>query len=239
MKSMKEEVEAIDRKVLSYCEKVETALEPVLQAKNWDDGPLTGYVTPLDGLWMSRSVDRMLRRAASLAWAVQRLPQIDLSFMQHVKEVELEVETRSAAGSKIKLVLPVWAWVSYPGHPGARVWLSPISEKEQMGPAVHFTFSAEAIERNKRATVDRFVNPMAVIPEVPTALRRRIDPFSGRFDAVLIVGEAVWTAIPGDPLVIGVICDGELRHGFLLGEYDPTKMERYVIAELAVKPREA
>ncbi len=240
MKSMKEEIEAIDRKVLSYCAKVETAMEPVLQAKNWDDGPLSGYVTPLDGLGMSRSVDRMLRRAASLAWAVQRLPQIDLSFMQHMKEVELEVVSRVLEGpKKIKLILPAWAWVSYPGHTGARVWFNPVGEGEQMGPAVHFKFSSDALEQNKRATQDRFSNPIAAIPEVPTSIRRRIDPFVGRFDAVLVVGEAIWTATPGDPLVIGVICDGELRHGFLLGEYDPTKMEKYVVAELAVKPRKA
>ncbi len=238
MKSMKEEIEAIDRKVLSYCEKVETAIQPALQAKNWDDGPLTGYVTPLDGLGMSRSVDRMLRRAESLAWAVQRLPQIDLSFMQHVKEVELQLATRLSA-EKVKLTLPAWAWVPYPGHHGARVWFNPVGEGEQMGPIVKFKFSSEAIERNKRATGDRFANPMADIPEVPMSLRRRIDPFVCRFDVVLIVGEAIWTAIPGDPLVIGILCDGELRHGFLLGEYDPTKMEKYVLAELAVKPREA
>lgn len=240
MKSMKEEIEAIDRKVLSYCEKIETAMGPVLKIKEWDDGPLSGFIRPMDSLELPRAVHRMLGRASNLAWAVQRLPQIDLSFMQHVKETEVEASPRQLDGPrKIRLLLPTWAWVPYPGHAGARVWFSATSEKGQMGPVVNFTFSGDALERNKRVMGDAFTNPIAAIPEVPTALRRKIDPFVGRFDTVLIVGEAIWTATPGDPLVIGVITDGDVRHGFLLGEYDPTKMEKYVIAELAVKPREA
>jgi hypothetical protein len=245
-KTMKEEVEAIDRKVLAYCEAMETALEPAVAHKP-EERLLRadqGVYLPPDGMDLARSIHRQVLRAKNLAWAVQRLPLLDLSFMSSMKKVEFEIRRRLSEGetAKVTLAMPIWISASYPSYSGHPVYQDPKSKIYQSlyGLGMDVEIPGELVVANEAAIGNDWIQPQAFVPEVPAALRRRIDPFIHRFDAVVIVAEAEWHSVPGaDPLVVGVIHSGRNeRHAFLLGEYDPTKLEKYIVAELAVKPKE-
>jgi len=238
-KTMKEEVEAIDRKILSYCEKIEAALEPVAEIKIGapDQSP---YVVGVDGMDMARFVHRQVVRARDFAWVVQRLPYLDLSFLTTMKKVTFTVKPRHEPSREITLAMPSWGVTTYPSWSGNRIWHDPKSRKNE---AIQLVMPAAIPEEvalaNETALGNEWLRPQADIAEVPAALRRRIDPFLARFDQVVVIGEADWHAVPGaDPLVVGIIDNGPKRHAFLLGEYDPTKLEKYIVAELAVKPKE-
>jgi hypothetical protein len=236
-KTMKEEVEAVDRKVLSYCGEMEAALASAAALKPGDSGRMA------DGLDMTRAVHRQVLRARNLAWAVQRLPYLDLSFMTTMKKMTFRVNPRGTQERRdVEVAMPAWVAAGYPSYAGYTVWQDPKSKTHESADMVGMTIAipAEVVEANEAALMDAWLRPRASVPEVPAALRRRIDPFLDRFDQVTVIAEADWHAVPGaDPLVVGIIHDGRCaRHAFLLGEYDPTKLEKYIVAELAVRPKE-
>lgn len=237
-KTMKEEVEAVDRKVLAYCEKVEEAMGPVAEIKT--DAPhQPGYVMGLDGMDMARAVHRQVLRARDLAWAVQRLPYLDLSFMNTMKRQEFKIQGRRGDEKKMTIALPAWIVGNYPSWSGNKVYHDPKSKSYDGLMGFKIPIPEEVVAQNAAAIGDEWVRTEAMIPEVPTALRRRIDPFLARFDSVAVIAEADWTLLPGaDPLVVGIFETGSSKLAFLLGEYDPTKLEKYIVAELAVKPKE-
>jgi hypothetical protein len=243
-KTMKEEVEAIDRKVLAYCEAMEAALAPAAALKP-EERVLRAdqsFYLPPDGMDMVRSVHRQVLRARNLAWAVQRLPCLDLSFMSSMKKKTFKVrDRREGRDREVEIALPVWVATGYPGA-SYPVSQDPTKDEHQSSgfAGIKISIPTTVVEQNKAALGDTWLHPQAIVAEVPGALRRKIDPFVARFDTVAVIGEADWTAVPGaDPLVVGIIYGShDERHAFLLGEYDPTKLEKYIVAELAVKPRE-
>lgn len=243
-KNLKEEVEAIDRKVLAYCEGIETALEPVvaIQPKERHLRADKGIYLPPDGMDLPRAVHRQVVRARNLAWAVQRLPYLDLSFMSTMKKVVFKADNRQRDSRDIEVVMPAWVATAYPAWEGAMAWQDPKAKTHECVDVLGLTITIphEVVTRNEAAIGTFYLRPQSSIPPVPAALRRKIDPFLGRFDHVGVIAEADWHAIPGpDPLVVGIISGGRNeRHAFLLGEYDPTKLEKYIVAELAVKPKE-
>lgn len=246
-KTMKETVEAVDKKILAYCEAVENALEPAVTLKPEErqfKADNLVYLPP-DGMDTARAVHRQVLRARNLAWAVQRLPSLDLSFLSSMKKVEFDLRQRRSneqTSPKVILAMPLWVAVAYPSFAGNTVWQDPKAKiHEGVGAlGINIDFPSEVVMANEAAVGNEYIRPRSFVPEVPTALRRRIDPFMERFDCVAVVAEAEWHSVPGaDPLIVGVIHSGRHeRHAFLLGEYDPTKLEKYIVAELAVKPKE-
>jgi hypothetical protein len=243
-KNLKEEVEEIDRKVLAYCEGIEAALEPVvaIQPKERSLRADQSIYLPPDGMDLPRAVHRQVVRARNLAWAIQRLPYLDLSFMSTMKKVVFKADNRQRESRDVEVVMPAWVSATYPAWEGAMAWHDPKAKTHECVDALGLRIAIpdEVVTTNDAAVGSLYLQPKSSIPPVPGALRRKIDPFLSRFDQVAVIAEADWHAVPGaDPLVVGVIYGGQNeRHVFLLGEYDPTKLEKYIIAELAVKPKE-
>jgi hypothetical protein len=240
-KTMKEEVDAIDRKILAYCGAIEEAMDPITEIKIDEKGvewtPYAWY--PSDGMDMARAVGQQVQRARNLAWAVQRLPVLDLSFMSSMKKVTVDVMDPTGP-RKAELTLPTWVVTSfYPGGAGVgQDPKAPVNESVFNALSMTIPIPSSIVEENRAAIGTGWTRPVATVAAVPASLRRKIDPFVKRFDQIVIIGEAEWRSMPGDPLVVGVFYGpGQQRYTFLLGEYDPTKLEKYVVAELAVKPR--
>lgn len=240
-KTLKEEIEAMDKRTVDYCNFIEKELEPISEIPFCDfskgERDLVGIGVGLQFL---------VYRTKNLAWAAQRFPIIDLAIFNQIEQKPIEIEDRQSGKKPVNLWLPKWAVTHYPACDGATVSWRPTEQLDVLHQHLGMKFPQQAIDQNNTAMEHRWAYLTTPVPATPLAIRRRVDPFVRRFDHVMVVAEANWSSLAQkDPLVVGVFNTGcgpysglSERFGFLLGEYDPSKLEKYVIAEFAIKPKE-
>jgi len=189
--------------------------------------------------WMTSS-SFLVKKIASLFWAIRTFPQFDRSAINKWERRAIPIKFNGKK-STFNLWVPVFGSCTVGSSEASSISIRPVhgqfSQWGHLIPMISFEYLSENREElenlNGRAEE---VELRAKCPGLPSDVSRRLTEVGAdRFEHLSIVFEAQWTGeLIKDPLVIGTIFD----HDFLIDQYDVTKLERYIVSEFCQKPSE-
>lgn len=185
-------------------------------------------------------------RVTRLAAAFRRFPMFDTSVVSRMIPKTLTFR-RGGQKAEIEMVLPAFGYGRI-NNIGSTPQDIRYRFNEYGGPQIqdHFGYhllnwTNEVIQNNLDALKSLGSVGQADIvtkcPAIPADVKRRVQDAADefKFDSLAAVWEAEYTvSAPKDPLIIGRLSG----YDFLVDQYDPSKMERYITAEFSTPPVE-